>query len=270
MVGNGGFDVFFWYLGDGDDMIDGSRGPSKPFNVDTGRFMLDTANSDTMFRVTGDDVVTVLIDGDLDDSAQATVKNVEEFFVYGGQDDDTIDFHGYVGHDLKETFIRGEAGDDRIFGTSGADTVRGDGGDDVTKCGDDDFVRLRAGNDTYVLQGGNDLVYLGGGRDTVEINSSYVDGYDTGLGWLTIADFNAEKDKLRFETGDFKNDGYLDTNGDGYLGRGDLGVGVKNGALTLDLARFAPPGNDALPNTITLLGFTKLDMDAVDFFYIGI
>ena len=270
LFGGHGPDWFYWQSGDGSDVIDGGTSASSSdddtdFDQDTFDFTLADTTGRTSFLVKGDGVITVDV-ADPEAAARLTITDAETFVVHGGAGADTIDFRGYTGPELfiasayptDDVIVRAGDGDDRVFATAYSDFIAGGAGDD--------FISLRGGNDTYVLEGGDDRVYLGGGRDTIDI----VDG-NTGIGRRTVVDFDTAKDKLLFETTDLGKirDGYLDSNRDGYLGRDDHGVGVKGGAMTIDLGRYAADGATG-PNTLTLLDVTKIDMDMVNTWYVGI
>ncbi len=258
LYGGAGVDDFHWRSGDGDDVIDGGEGAGDSVDVDQSFFTLDPSSARTSFLVAGDDALDVAV-SDAAGDARLTITNAESFFVSGGEGADTIDFRGYAGHDQGGIVnVEAGGGEDRVFGTMRGDWVSGGAGNDA--------ISLRGGDDVYVLEGGDDRVCLGGGRDTIEIEDGGI-----GAGRRTVVDFDAAKDRLVFATTDEAKlrDGYLDSNGDGHLGCGDRGVGVEDGAVTIDLGRFAGAAATGL-STLTLPGVTEVDMGAIDAWYVGI
>ncbi len=259
-------DTFHWQSGDGDDVIDGGTSASPDDNdtdldEDTVDFTLADTTGRTSFLVKGDGVITVDV-ADPGGEAGLTITDAEAFVVHGGAGADTIDFRGYSGPELfvasayptDDVVAEGGGGNDRIFTTAYSDVVEGGAGDD--------FISLRGGNDTHILRGGDDRVYTGSGSDRIMIFKD-----DIGTGQRTIVDFNADKDRIEFFASSSSGCGAenFDTNGDGKLDRDDDGVGVENGALTIDLSPYA--ANDATgPNTLVLLNITELvNMDTVQF-----
>ena len=264
LFGGFGPDWFYWRSGDGGDVIDGGTSASSSdddidSDQDTFDFTLADTTGRTSFIVKGDGVITVDV-ADPEGAARLTITEAETFVVHGGAGADTVDFRGYSGPQLftasayptYDVVIEAGEGDDRVFATAYADLVQDGAGDD--------FISLRGGNDVCVVGGGDDRIYTGSGRDTITI-----DGDAIGNGQRTVVDFNPAKDGINFYNARSAgcDPGIFDTNDNGYLDRNDDGVGVENGALTIDLGRFASNGTG--PNTLTLLGITKLDMDAFDF-----
>ena len=109
----------------------------------------------------GDDAIVVGdSSGDLIVSLKSRIfrfatTDVQLVIVYGGRGNDTID----CGHSSVSCFVRGEGGNDVIFGSAHDDTIIGGNGKDQI-FGDD-------GDDLLVGNSGSDSLFGGGGQDTV-------------------------------------------------------------------------------------------------------
>lgn len=87
--------------------------------------------------------------------------------VYGGQDDDNIQFGGATG--LGGNFANGNKGNDTLVGTSGVDTLLGGQGSDVLDgAGGTDFINGNLGDDRV---SGSGLLFGEGGNDTLTVGA---------------------------------------------------------------------------------------------------
>ena len=103
----------------------------------------------------------------------ASFSNVENLTIYGGSDDDSLNYSGY---DYNALSLYGNGGNDDIGGGQYADLLSGGAGDD-TLYGYDGDDSLSGGDGDDALNGGNgnDVLSGGAGADTLKGN----DGDDT-------------------------------------------------------------------------------------------
>ena len=247
------------YLTEFDDIANGGSAADVFFGL---------AGADTIDGGAGNDVI---LGGDQNDN------------LYGGSGNDQVlgqrgaDFlYGGAGNDLvlggnRNDRLFGEDGNDRVFGGNdqdiidggaGIDIGRGGNGDDILNGGDDgdvlfggtgrDTVSGDGGDDVLFGRGGFDILIGGAGDDTLE-GGLQADQFifADGFGNDTITDFaslaNGEKIHLTdvTEITDFQD--LIDNH------MSQVGADVVIA--------------DGLGNTITLLGVTLSDLDAVDFVF---
>ena len=93
------------------------------------------------------------------------------------------------------TFLRGEAGDDTIYGGDGQDSIHGGSGNDTVDGGDgNDVLRGGEGNDTLTGGSGNDIFSEQSGADTItDFNvgntGSIDDGDQTNNDFVDLSEF---------------------------------------------------------------------------------
>jgi Ca2+-binding RTX toxin-like protein len=182
-------------------------------------------------------------------------------FMSGGAGDDIV--RGGLGDDR----IEGGAGDDWLSGGRGANLVSGGAGDDLILVGEDDLIVAGIGDDVVRVEAsqfrGASEISLGGGRDLFEMEAGGVIPF--GRGFHTITDFRHGEDLLgSLDLGPGREIGFaeLDSNGDGRIDRGDVGVGHSQGGLFIDLNAVAARTYGAFeaggPSALRLVGVDSL------------
>ncbi len=131
--------------------------------------------------------------GAVDGWASGGVRgNIGNDTIYGASGFDYIE--GGEGND----YVKGRAGNDRIFADEGADTVRGnDGDDEIEGNKGTDLLFGGRGDDTIRGGGGNDTIKGGSGDDELTGGSNadvFIFGFRSGIDEIT--DFNNNTDKL--------------------------------------------------------------------------
>lgn len=147
--------------------------------------------------------------------------------IAAGNADDLV--RGGLGRDR----IEGGAGDDQLLGEAGRDRLEGGDGNDTLIGGEDrDDLRGDAGDDILIGGQGEDKLEGGDGADLFVFQQG--DGEDgdrvrdfvaTGGDRIAFVDFGAGLDSFSD----------LDTNGNGRLDNGDIGVDLNSDRLTLRL-----------------------------------
>jgi Ca2+-binding RTX toxin-like protein len=171
----------------------------------------------------------------------------------GGAGDDIV--RGGLGDDR----IEGGAGDDWLSGGRGANLVSGGAGDDLILVGEDDRIAAGIGDDVVRVEASQfrsaSEISLGDGRDLFEMEAGGVIPF--GRGVHTITDFRHGEDLLgSLDLGPGREIGFaeLDSNGDGRVDRGDVGVGRDEGVLSIDLNAVAAQVHGAFtPGGLSML-----------------
>ena len=264
-------DSAFWRIGEGNDVFNGGSGSSdvdSPINFDFDTFYFDTNQSNgrvTLTALGGGDSVQAYAVTDANGTETLTLRDVESIDIVTGDGADFIDLRGIdrplppSGNPglLNRNGIATGGGDDKVIGSSYRDLVADGAGDDV--------YRLNGGRDFYqdFAGSGSDQLFLGGGRDEANFYVSSVGrGHD-----LTILDFNDDEDRLSVQVISDPSRDVLNTNHDGFFGRGDAGVTIKNGDLVFDAGSLVT-GSDHR-ELIVLNDVTKIDADAIGLFATG-
>jgi hypothetical protein len=157
----------------------------------------------------------------------------------GGRDGDAI-----YGGNSRGDWLRGDLGDDELWGTG---QLEGGEGDDRLLQGFYDAPTGQGllyggnGDDSFGFEGGSAYAEGGAGADSYSLSDICQEGGEW-LGWLpdwlVITDFERGEDVLYLQMLDGHNDlisGFGD-DGDGIYGEGDRGATVTDDGLIIDLA----------------------------------
>ena len=231
-----------------------------------------TAGADTIDALGGDDTVRGGLGNDLiygRDGEDELFGEDGNDRLFGGNQDDTLD--GGTGADQ----LYGELGDDWLYGGTGNDAVYGGSGADVLVGGaGNDRIYGQGGADWLAGHQGSDVLYGGADRDIFSYGFWRDDGEVGGANVTLIADFVRGQDRLEIAIQNgidvtFYGVSRFDTNRNGSIGSGDLGVAVRNvtvdgvtrASLVIDLeaARLGNlDGYSPGDHTITVFGVTLL------------
>lgn len=294
LFGGGGDDVIFgegvgWAAAiAGHDRISGGAGNDVVYGDAEGLFYGGGAGRDRIRGGTGDDVI-------FGDARQITESSGNDDRLYGDGGNDTLygDGEGHAfgggGNDLLDGGIGDDLliGDGALFAAHGGDDVLvgGIGNDRLYGDTPDGRGAAETWMDTFVLAGGNDVLDGGAGDDllvgdTGDDRLTGGSGRDTFLfaafevvhqlssfrGWFgsgndTITDFRSGEDRLDLRGWDLDGD-ILDTDGDGRLTAGDLGVSLDGADLVIDLQEASAITAEG-GGTIRLLGVRSISVDDI-------
>ncbi len=236
--------------GSSNELIQGGSGADQLFGGGGDDTLTGGRQNDTIFGGLGNDVILGELGADI---------------LYGGEGNDLV-----LGGNRDDQLF-GEAGNDKLFAGNGFDFVEGGIGEDIIRGGDQDDM----------LYGGesNDVVFGGTGRDALYGDAG--DDYLIGRGGFDVLVGGAGNDLLN---GGFNSDTFIFEDNFG----NDI---IEDFASTIDAERIdlsavteftdftdlmdnhvSQVGADVLiddgaGNTITLLGVSVLDLDAVDFVF---
>ena len=218
--------------GAGNDTLNGGRQNDTIYGGSGDDFILGELGADILYGGSGDDLV---LGGNRDDQLFGEDGNDRTF---GGNGNDTVD--GGTGEDI----VRGGSQDDVLNGGSGNDKVFGGTGRDNINGGD--------GNDLLLGRGGFDVLNGGAGDDILE-GGIQADQFifEDEFGNDTITDFAATNNAERINLSAVNAISDFQDLIDNHMSQ--IGADV-----VID---------DGLGNTITLLGVTLSDLDAVDFVF---
>lgn len=143
----------------------------------------------------------------------------------GGEDHDTL-----LGGDGADE-LYGSTGNDILLGQAGADHLNDGSGDDYVDGGTgEDFIRLSAGNDTLSGGAGSDEFRFST-EISLDLGYNLITDFDTaGLGrGGDLISFSRDEGYLhRVDGHEIQHILDLDTNLDGFIGEGDIGVAVSS------------------------------------------
>lgn len=229
---NGGAGADELYGGDGNDLLFGGDQNDILYGNDGNDQLLGQRGVDVLYGGTGNDLV---LGGNRNDRLFGEDGNDR---VFGGNDQDTVS--GGNGRDI----VRGGNGDDNISGDGGNDVMFGGTGRDSISGGD--------GDDLLWGRGGFDVLNGGAGDDTLE-GGLQADQFifENGFGNDTITDFASLNNAERIDLSGV--DAITDFTDlvDNHMSQVGADVLIEDG----------------LGNSITLLGVTLSDLDAVDFVF---
>ncbi|MDW8371769.1 MAG: calcium-binding protein [Geminicoccaceae bacterium] len=294
LFGGGGDDVIFgegryWAAAiAGDDRINGGPGNDIIYGDCVGLGDLGGAGRDTIRGGAGDDVIygdarSILEAGGNDDrlygdAGDDILYGDSELLLFGSNGNDLLD--GGSGDDLligDGALFETRGGNDTLIGGTGNDRLYGDTADGrgvsetvfqtFVLAGGNDVLDGGAGDDLLVGDTGDDRLTGGSGRDTFLFAAfEAVGGFSGFRGWFgsgndTVTDFRSGEDRLDLRGWDLDGD-VLDTDGDGRIAAGDLGVSLDGADLVIDLQEASAITAEG-GGTIRLLGVRSISVDDI-------
>lgn len=197
-----GYTFANYYLGSGNDTLEGSRGHEWYYDQSGQDIVWMNAGNDRVFAgkgndtIDGGDGVDSLFFSKIFDASNNSVDNTEGVTFHLNRT--TTQDLGIFGTDMYRNFenVYGGKGEDTFFGTSGANIMHGRA--------DDDYLRGYGGKDSIFGGDGRDTIIGDGGADRLyaAYDEDFVDGHRDVFKYLRLSDStNTEMDTIfGFET----------------------------------------------------------------------